>query len=175
MARTFGEEMKILKHYFKLHAWAVKHQCLRGQLLFAGLIGYGFLIALPASEFVSPIAGWIASVIFLTIIGYLLRKNVWNEGAEAIRIFGVSLIPLLVIALLLSTTGNSDAFLLTQFFPLVAMALIPLWLPFGVGILVGEIQSRRSQRALESFRSPNLLNKNRTEHVEDGKAPPAIS
>lgn len=163
--------MKILKHYFKLHAWAAKHQCIRGQLLFAGLLGYGFLIALPASEFVTPIAGWIISILFLTTTGYLLRKNIWNEGSEAIRIFGVSLIPLFVIGMLLSIAAAVDAggFDIMPFLSLVFMAFIPLWLPFGVGMLIGEIHDRQSRRSLESLRSPNSQNKNRTEQGSAGQ------
>lgn len=167
--------MKILKYYLKFHAWAVKHRCHRGQGLFLGLLAYGFLIVLPASEFLSPIAVWIMSVSFLAIMGYLLRRNVWNDGVEAIRIFGVSLIPLFAIALLIHANADSDGFLLTHMFGLLAMAFIPLWLPFGVGILVGEIRSRRSQRFLESFRSPKQPNKNRNEPRVDGNSSDAIT
>lgn len=148
--------MGLLQQFFRFHAKAARHHCLRGHGLFAGLLGYGYLIALPASRHVPPTVAWIVSSLLLATLGYLLRKNLWNDGREAFRIFGVSLIPLLVLAIILLISGNNDTegFSFTPVFGFAALVLVPLWLPFGAGMWIAEIQSRRDRRWVESLRSP---------------------
>jgi len=163
----FGGEMSLLRWHGR--AGRYRRPITHSQLLCAGLLGYGILIALPASKYVDPTFGWIASVLLLATFGYLLRRNLWDEGHEALRFFGLSVLWLMVIAAMLALGGDgSEGSFLVQFSGLILMTFVPLWLPVGFGILIAEIQARKWRKEISRPQSGSSVE---TSGIEQGESP----